>query len=209
MRFVPVPGSRRAWRRHSDSCIPTYNLAAYLDRKLMLGHLWEKTRDPEGILSTIAGDRDRTLWRSDRRMAASRSAHRNRKLTECSCLGSPASLPANIWNLWFPINKKLWTSSYVVFTAGSRADLPGACYWVSDIKLHRGRWTTPFLILGNNAITAYVMSQLIGGWLGWRGLCSFHRVALVAGAGFSAAFLRGLRLGFRACLVDVPQEDLP
>ena len=38
-------------------------------------------------------------------------------------------------------------------------------------------WANPFLILGSNAITAYVLSQLIGGWLGWGGLCSFRRVA--------------------------------
>jgi predicted acyltransferase len=180
MRFIPVPG-------HGVPGVdipilhPDYNLAAYLDRKLMLGHLWEKTRDPEGILSTIpsiatalcgvlAGE-----W-----LQSSGTEHR--KFNGMLAFGVAGVIAGNIWNRWFPINKNLWTSSYVLFTAGSALICLAAIYWVSDIEQHRGRWTTPFLILGTNAITAYVLSQLIGGWLGWRGLCSFHRLAATSPA---------------------------
>jgi predicted acyltransferase len=175
MRYVPVPG-------HGIPGVdipvlhPDWNLAAYLDRKLMLGHLWEKTRDPEGVLSTVpalatglcgvvAGE-----WlRSDRAPY--------KKLAGMLTYGVAGVIAGEIWNHWFPINKNLWTSSYVFFTAGAALLCLSALYWVSDIESHRGRWATPFLILGTNAISAYVLSQLIGGFLAWRGLLSFHGIA--------------------------------
>jgi predicted acyltransferase len=175
MRYVPVPG-------HGVPGVdipilhPDYNLAAYLDRKLMLGHMWEKTRDPEGILTTIpaiatalcgvlAGE-----WLQT-------GNPQQRKFNGMLVFGVAGVIAGNIWNLWFPINKNLWTSSYVLFTAGSALICLAAIYWIGDIEQRRGRWARPFLILGSNAITAYVLSQLIGGWLGWGGLCSFHRIA--------------------------------
>ena len=82
-----------------------------------------------------------------------------------------------LWGVWFPINKKLWTSSYVLFTAGCALICLGVCYWLTDIKLHRGWWTKPFLIFGTNAITAYVISELIGGWLSWKGFSFLHSPA--------------------------------
>ena len=180
MRFIPVPG-------HGVPGVdipilhPDYNLAAYLDRKLMLGHLWEKTRDPEGILSTIPSIATALCGVLAGEWLQS-SGTQHRKFNGMLAFGVAGVIAGNIWNRWFPINKNLWTSSYVLFTAGSALICLAAIYWVSDIEQHRGRWTTPFLILGTNAITAYVLSQLIGGWLGWRGLCSFHRLAATSPA---------------------------
>jgi predicted acyltransferase len=174
MRFVPVPG-------HGVPGIdipilhPDYNLAAYLDRKLMLGHLWEKTHDPEGILSTIPAIATALCGVLTGEWLQS-GATKLRKFNIMLAFGVAGVIAGNIWNHWFPINKNLWTSSYVLFTAGSALICLAGVYWVSDIEQHRGPWTKPFVILGTNAITAYVLSQLIGGWLGWRGLCSFHSV---------------------------------
>lgn len=70
-----------------------------------------------------------------------------------------------IWNVWFPINKKLWTSSYVLFAAGCTLLLLSLCYWLLDVKQWRGRWTWPLLVLGSNAITAYLVSELLAGGL--------------------------------------------
>ena len=64
-------------------------------------------------------------------------------------------------HLWFPINKKLWTSSFVIFTAGLALILLAAFYWVSDVKQHRGRWTWPILVFGTNAIAAYFLSEAL------------------------------------------------
>jgi predicted acyltransferase len=64
------------------------------------------------------------------------------------------------WGIWFPINKKLWTSSYVLFTAGFALVCLALCYWAADIKRWRGAWTKPFLIFGRNAITAYIVAWI-------------------------------------------------
>jgi len=66
-----------------------------------------------------------------------------------------------ILNLGFPINKKLWTSSYVIFTAGLALLCLALCYWIVDAKQRRGPWTKPLLVFGMNAIAAYVFSELI------------------------------------------------
>jgi len=70
-----------------------------------------------------------------------------------------------VWNLWFPINKKLWTSSFVLFTAGCALLALAACYWLCDVKMRRGWWTKPFIVLGSNAIAAYVLADLVSGLL--------------------------------------------
>ena len=167
MRFVPVPGYGLPGREipllHPDA-----NLVAYLDRKFMLGHLWETTRDPEGILSTLPAIATTLCgvltgaW-----LRSVRSAQQ--KLVGMLQYGGAGVIAGELWGIWFPINKKLWTSSYVLLTAGLALICLALCYWMTDMKRHRGGWNKPFLILGSNAITAYVLSELIGGALSWRG----------------------------------------
>jgi predicted acyltransferase len=64
----------------------------------------------------------------------------------------------------FPINKKLWTSSFVLLTAGLALVCLSLCYWLVDIKLWR-RWTKPILVFGANSIAAYVLSELLASLL--------------------------------------------
>ncbi len=63
-------------------------------------------------------------------------------------------------NPFFPINKPLWTSSYVLFTAGIGLQLLALCYWVIDIKGYR-RWAWPFEVFGVNALALFVGSALM------------------------------------------------
>ena len=65
------------------------------------------------------------------------------------------------WNAWFPINKALWTSSYVLFTGGIALQFLALCYWLIDIKGYRA-WTKPFVIFGVNAIALFVGSGIMG-----------------------------------------------
>jgi predicted acyltransferase len=180
MRFVPVPGYGLPGREipllHPDA-----NLVAYLDRKLMLGHLWETTRDPEGILSTLpaiattlCGVLTGTWLRS------ARSAQQ--KMSGMLQYGVAGVIAGELWGIWFPINKKLWTSSYVLLTAGLALICLAICYWMTDIRRHRGWWSSPFIILGSNAITAYALSELIGGGLSWRGYVFLREFANFAPA---------------------------
>jgi predicted acyltransferase len=167
MRFVPVPG--HGFPGHDVPLLhPHNNLAALLDRKLMSGHLWERDRDPEGILSTIpaiatalCGVLTGEWLRSERPSEGKAGA--------MLAAGIAGVIAGELWGMSFPINKNLWTSSYVLFTAGCALICLAFCYWVSDVKMHRGFWTKPFLILGSNAIAAYVLSELIGGFLNWQG----------------------------------------
>jgi predicted acyltransferase len=158
MRFVPVPGF--GVPTHDMPILdPDRNIAAWLDRKLLMGHLYEGTRDPEGVLSTIpalatclAG----LLTGKWLRTARSQST----KALGMIVVGVLAIAAGKLWNPWFPINKKLWTSSYVLLTAGLALVFLAVCYWLVDVKRLRG-WTKPVLIFGMNAIAAYFVSEFV------------------------------------------------
>jgi predicted acyltransferase len=159
MRWVPVPGFGLPGR-DVPLLDPDRNIVAWLDRKLLAGHLYEGTRDPEGVLSTIPAIATCLLglligdWlRSDRTPKS--------KAIGLAVYGVIGVAAGEIFNLWFPINKKLWTSSYVIFTAGLALICLALCYWILDVKQWRGRWTMPFVVFGMNSIAAYVLSQLI------------------------------------------------
>jgi predicted acyltransferase len=159
MRYVAVPGY--GVPTHDIPLLdPDRNLVAWLDRKLLLGHLYEGTRDPEGLLSTIPALGGCVMglltggWlRSSRSLMA--------KMWGMAGAGVVLVAAGELFNIWFPINKKLWTSSFVLLTAGLALLGLALCYWLLDIKKWRGPWTKPFLVFGMNAIAAYVLSELV------------------------------------------------
>jgi predicted acyltransferase len=163
MRFVPVPGFGVP-TQDIPLLDPDRNLVAWLDRRLLMGHLYEVTRDPEGVLSTIPAVATTLLglltgqWlRSERTRQA--------KALGMAVAGVIGLGAGEIWNAWLPVNKKLWTSSYVLLTAGLALVCLAACYWVLDIHLWR-RWAKPFLVLGMNAIAAYVFAGVVAHTIG-------------------------------------------
>jgi predicted acyltransferase len=155
MSWIPVPGvGAGVWE-------PGQDLGAYLDR-LVFGteHLWKQsvTWDPEGLLSTLpavatvllgtfAGD-----W-----LRSSRSG--GEKVLGLLAAGGAGIALGLAWDQVFPINKPLWTSSYVVFTGGMALATFGLCYWLADLKGYR-RWGFPFQLFGVNAIAAFFLSSL-------------------------------------------------
>jgi predicted acyltransferase len=159
MRFVPVPGF--GVPSHDIPLLdPDRNLAAWLDRQLLAGHLYEGTRDPEGVLSTIPAVATSLLGMLTGRWLRSTRPPRNKALG-MAALGVVAVVAGKILNLGFPINKKLWTSSYVIFTAGLALLGLALCFWIADVKKLRGPWTRPLLVFGMNAIAAYVFAEAI------------------------------------------------
>jgi len=184
MRFVPVPGYGIP-TQDIPMLHPKANLAAYLDRKLMSGHLWEGTRDPEGALSTLpaiatalcgvlAGE-----WL--------RSSHSSKqKAGGMLAAGVAGIMAGEVWHLWFPINKNLWTSSYALLTAGFALLCLAFSYWTIDVKLHRGWWTKLFVILGTNALSAYIISELVGGTFAWKERFFRHTFAHLRPPGFAS-----------------------
>lgn len=163
MRYVPVPGFGTPG--HSISFMdPDRNLAAWLDRKVLAGHLYNVTRDPEGILSTIPAVATSILglltgdWLRARRSP-------NAKALGMAIAGILGVALGEIFNQWFPINKNLWTSSFVIFTAGMALLALALCYWVLDIRQRRGGWTTSLLVFGMNPIAAYVFAGIVASLL--------------------------------------------
>jgi predicted acyltransferase len=171
MRFVPVPGYGIPGR---DILLLDHdaNLAAWLDRQIFsASHLYERTRDPEGLLSTIPAFATALLglltgiWLRTQRSVVS-------KMSGIAIAGLSGVLLGGLWNLSFPINKKLWTSSYVLFAGGLSLLLLALCLLIfdrSDRNLDgsgRSRFLKPFFIFGMNAIAAYVFSELLASTLG-------------------------------------------
>lgn len=153
MRFVPVPGCESA-----DWMTQHCSLAGWLDRKLMSGHLYRPDFDPEGLLSTfpaIATTLMGTLLGEYLRRAGSWS-HKMRNVAIAGALGVAAGYA---WHPFFPIYKPLWTSSYVLFTAGAACLLVALCSWLIEMHDWRG-WDRPFVWLGSNAILIYVLSTV-------------------------------------------------
>ncbi len=159
MRFVPVPGFGTP--THDIPLLdPDRNLAAWLDRQLLAGHLYEGTRDPEGVLSTVPAVATSLLGMlTGQWLRSARSA--KTKALAMAVFGFVGVVTGKILDLGFPINKKLWTSSYVIFTAGLALLCLSLCYWIVDVKQWRGRWTRPLLVFGMNAIAAYVFAEVI------------------------------------------------
>ena len=144
------------------------NLAAYLDNMLLGGHLWSqsKTWDPEGILSTIPAVATTLFgilaghWVKSKRAPKEKTAG----LLVAGAAGITIGL---ILNIWFPINKSIWTSSYVIFTAGMAMLLLALCYWLVDYKQYR-RPFFPFAVYGTNAIVAFVLSGVVAKIMAYR-----------------------------------------
>ena len=141
---------------------PDGNWGAYVDRAVFgTPHMWSasKTWDPEGLLSTIPAIAT-TLLGIVAGLWLGADATRERKTAGLLAGAIVGIVIGYAWSPFFPINKNLWTSSYVFFTAGAACLLLAACYWTIDVRGWRG-WTKPFVILGTNAITLFAASALL------------------------------------------------
>jgi predicted acyltransferase len=138
-------------------------VAASVDRALLDwgpagNHIWNQseTWDPEGPLSTIPAIATVLLGVLAGRWIASGKTLPER-LNGLFAAGAIAMSAGLVWNWVFPINKNLWTSSYVVFTAGMAAVTLAVCIWLIDSE-HVRWWTPPVLAFGMNPIVAFVGS---------------------------------------------------
>jgi len=159
LRYVPVPGC--GVPTHQIPLLdPERNLAAWLDRKLLAGHLLAGRYDPEGLLSTIPALATTLLglltgdWLRSERTSRAKAAAMAVSGVVCVVLGE-------FFNIWFPINKTLWTSSYVIFTGGLALLVLALCYGILDVRQWRGWRAAPFLVFGMNAIAAYVLGSVL------------------------------------------------
>ncbi len=154
MKLVPVPGYG------AGVLTPDGNLAAYIDRALMYNHLYVAHRyDPEGILSTLPSIVTCLLGVfTGECLRGKQPAQIVRGLLIGAAVGIAAG---KFWNFWFPINKNLWTSSYVLFAAGMALALLALCYWTIDVRGWK-LWWRPFLWYGLNPLAIYAVASFIG-----------------------------------------------
>jgi predicted acyltransferase len=158
LRWVPVPGHGMPVRDFPllDHNI---NLVAWLDRHIFPGRLYEGTRDPEGLLSDLPALAS-TLLGILTGLWLQRPSSPRSKAILFAVAALVLLLSGYIWGFSFPINKKLWTSSYVLFAGGWSLLLLAAAYFAFEVRGWPSRWTWPALVFGTNAITAYVFSEL-------------------------------------------------
>jgi len=142
------------------------NLAGWLDNLLLPGHLWRQTKvwDPEGLLSTIPAISTALCGV----LLGAWLRTNNDKVTKVVWMfifGNIGIVLATIIDMWFPINKSLWTSSFVLFNAGMALHFFALCYWFIDVKGITW-WTKPFTVYGTNAIAVFFLSGIVGRLMG-------------------------------------------
>ena len=180
MRFVPVPGF--GVPTHAMPILdPERNLAAWLDRAcnaftqrtFHTGRLYRHSSDPEGLLSTLPAIATTLIgavtgvWL--RRAAPASKATPVPPIQFLRVLflaGALCLMVGLLWSFSFPLNKNLWTSSYVLFAAGWSLLLLALCYWLIDVRrLNQTRagkaLLFPWLVFGSNAIFAFVFSNTL------------------------------------------------
>lgn len=159
LRWVPVPGCGMPGRD-----IPfldkTCNLTSYVDRHVFpAARLYHRVRDPEGLLSDLPSVASTLLgmltamWLRSKRTPS-------RKAWGMLAAGIVGVALGLLWGRSFPINKNLWTSTFVLFAGGCSLIGLAICYWAIDIKNWKKGWTYIWIVFGMNAITAYVFSEL-------------------------------------------------
>jgi predicted acyltransferase len=155
MVLMPWPGHNPGEMTSSG------NLGAFIDRAVLgQQHLWgSRPWDPEGLFSTLPAIATTLMGVVAGFWLRAPVAGGPRALVMAAA-GIAAMAIGLLWDLVFPINKSLWTSSYAWFMGGAGAVCLAACYWTVDVKKWRW-WTKPFVILGVNAIALFVLSGLM------------------------------------------------
>jgi len=169
LRWVPVPGAGMPGRD-----IPfmdmTQNLVSWIDRQILPYHLYldpplHNVRDPEGLLSNLPAIGTALLgvltglWLRSGKAISAKAQGLAAGAVTCLALGYLCSL-------WFPLNKNMWTSSFVLVAGGYSLCLLTLAFWAVEKQGWRKGWTWPWLVFGSNAIVAYMFSELFGSALG-------------------------------------------
>jgi predicted acyltransferase len=164
VRWVPVPGAGVPGRDVPFMDV-RQNLVSWVDRQVFPYHLYRdapdhNVRDPEGLLSDLPAIGTALmglltgLWLRTRRSIPARAAGLAAAAIASLALGY-------LWAIWFPLNKNLWTSSYVLVAGGYSLALLTLAFWAVEQRGWRTGWTWPWLVFGSNAIAAYLFSELV------------------------------------------------
>ncbi|MEE4176088.1 MAG: heparan-alpha-glucosaminide N-acetyltransferase domain-containing protein [Bacteroides sp.] len=158
--LIPTPGYGQPLLE------PGINLAAWIDSFLLPGRMWQGTWDPEGLLSTLPAIATGITGMLTGKILLSNNS-REKKALWLFVAGFLSFIAGYAWSWVFPLNKPIWTSSYVLLTSGLGAMTLTACYTFIDIQ-GKTCCTRPWVILGTNAIAVYVLAGLLS-WF-FRGI---------------------------------------
>lgn len=155
MTLVPIPGIG------ASNLNEATNLASYIDSVFLKNHMWihTKTWDPEGILSTLPAIASGILGMLIGQLL-NKSLRKTEILKQMITIGLILVVLGLLWNLVFPLNKSLWSSSYVLYTAGLATLSLSALYYIIDIADYK-KWTKFFLIWGVNPMIVFFFSGII------------------------------------------------
>ena len=164
VRWVPVPGAGVPGRDVPFMDV-RQNLVSWIDREIFPHHLYRdvpdhNVRDPEGLLSDLPAIGTALMgmltgiWLRTRRSIPAKASGLAAAALASLALGY-------LWSLWFPLNKNMWTSSYVLVAAGYSLVLTTVVFWAVEQRGWRTGWTWIWLVLGSNAIAAYMFSELL------------------------------------------------
>ena len=154
LTLIPVPDSGVA------SLEPGKTLGDWFDQRLMPGKLYHGDRDPEGLFSTIPAVGTALAgvfagrWLSRQDISGERCTV-VMLIAGALCLGGGL-----LWDTVFPINKNLWTSSFVLWCAGWSLLFLAVFHWIIDVR-GWNRWCMPLVVIGANSITIYLLSAFI------------------------------------------------
>lgn len=138
---------------------PGINFAAWFDRQIVPGYFYEKSWDPEGFLSTLPAIGTCILGMLSGKLLLS-DKDTYQKLTWIFFAGFVLFIAGMMWSWFFPLNKNLWSSSYVFASGGLAMMFLGAFLLIVDVLEYK-RWTRPGIVFGANAITSYVLSGVL------------------------------------------------
>lgn len=136
------------------------NLVGWFDRTLLPGRLLQGTYDELGILTTFPAICLTVLGAFGGEILKNPSFTQSKKLKQLVFTGFICLVLALIWNLHFPIFKRLWTSSYILLTAGMSFLLMGIFYWVIDV-LNFKKWAFFLVVIGMNSLTIYLIYRFV------------------------------------------------
>jgi predicted acyltransferase len=138
------------------------NLASYIDRLLMPGHLYKDIHDPEGLFSTIPAISTALLGMLTGQFVMSEYMQKKplRKVLFMVLAAIGLMIIGKVWNIFFPINKNLWSSSFVCFVGGLSLLFFSLFYLIIDIWNYR-KWAFFFVVIGMNPITIYLANRII------------------------------------------------
>ena len=150
MGFIPVNGMDPTFERAPN------NWANYIDLHVIGTHMYKEDYDPEGLLSTLPSIATSLMGMFTGLILLSK---RSKKGILLLGMGIALVVAGHLWDLVFPVNKALWTSSFVLVTAGWANILLALIYYLTDVK--EFRFGSIFRYAGSNAITVYFLSSLI------------------------------------------------